>query len=83
MYVTVKAECYAISRGDSDDEPVRSEVVSILQSNHEEMKADLKCIDLCACLDCQNRVAANTEGMLSDAEDELADESEFDCSDDL
>ena len=47
------------------------------------MKADLKCTDLCACLDCQNRVAANTEGMLSDAEDKLADESEFDCSDDL
>ena len=36
MYVTVKGKCYAISLGDSDDEPVRGEVVSILQSNHEE-----------------------------------------------
>lgn len=36
MYVTVREKCYIISLGDSDDDPVRSEVVSILQSNHEE-----------------------------------------------
>ena len=36
MYVTAKEKCYLISRGDSDDDPVRREVVSILQSNHEE-----------------------------------------------
>ena len=36
MYVTVREKCYAISLGDSEDDPVRSEIVSILQSNHEE-----------------------------------------------
>ncbi len=36
MYVTAKEKCYVISLGDSDDDPVRSEVVSVLQSNHEE-----------------------------------------------
>ncbi|CAB3984025.1 Hypothetical predicted protein [Paramuricea clavata] len=36
MYVTAKEKYYLISYGDSDDDPVRSEVVSIFQSNHEE-----------------------------------------------
>ena len=36
MYVTVREKCYAISLGDSEDDPVKSEIVSILQSNHEE-----------------------------------------------
>ncbi len=44
--------------------------------------AGLKCTDLCACSDCQNCVAANTEDNLSDAEDELEVESELECSDD-
>ena len=36
MYVTEKEKCYVISLGDSDDESVGSEVLPILQSNHEE-----------------------------------------------
>ena len=48
-------------------------------------KGVLKCTDLCACLDCQNCIAANTEEEVTDqtdADDELEDESELEYSDD-
>ena len=41
MYVTVKEKCYVIYLGNSNDKPVRSEVVSILQSNHQEADTGL------------------------------------------